>query len=202
MTINRASQTQLSCLFFNSLANLDNKIMPAADDTKTRTKITSKWMLAKTFGLGFVSGIVFLRAVRFYQIWRLPNTTEVQSIVLPMLRANQDVRSVIGTSLRPGLMSTFAYTGGIKWRLPYVDKRSGWSSLIPFSYEPWGLRSLFQIVGENEAGFVTVETLPGGKKDLGSNIGFKLICVDFKNGQRLVLRGTADQNRTFLEYHN
>ncbi len=162
----------------------------------------SKWKLAKTFSLGFVSGIIFLRAARFYQVWRLPKVMKVQSSVLPMIRANQDVRQVIGKNLRPGLLSTFAYTGGINWRIPYFSKKSSWYSLVPFTYEPWGLRTLFQVVGENETGFVTVETLPGGKKDLGSNIGLRAIYVDFKNGQRLVLRGVADQNKTFLEYHN
>ena len=160
----------------------------------------SKLGSKKAFAYGFLTGIAFLKAVRFYQRWRLPSFNKVQSSVLPMLRANQDVRQVIGKNLKPGLLSGYAYMGGFRWSLPYFGKKANFSSLIPFTYEPWTLQVLFQVVGEKETGLVSVATLPGGKKDFGSDFGLKLVYVDFRDGQRLVLRGSVHQSSNFVEY--
>ena len=136
--------------------------------------------------------------MRLYQTWRLPSIKRVCSAVLPRLRANQDVRNTIGKNLDIGLLSNYTYNGGIQWIRPRFG--SSISSFLPFTYQPWSLQVFFQVVGESEAGFVTVETLPGGKKELGLDIGFKTIMVDFSNGQRLVLKGAVKQSQEFVEY--
>ena len=160
----------------------------------------SQWAKTKTFALGFIGGILFVRSLRLYQTWRLPSLNRVCSAVLPRLRANQDVRNNIGNELNIGLLSTYAYNGGIQRKPP--SKKLSLASLLPFTYTPWSLQVLFQVVGENESGFVTVETLPGGTKDpLGSDIGFKTITIDFRDGQRLVLKGPVEQHQKFIEYN-
>lgn len=142
----------------------------------------------KTFTYGFITGLVFLRLSRYYQVRRLPNITRLQSAALSMLRGNQDVRQTIGTMLKPGLLSFHDYTGGINWRRPRISRKL--SSLIPVTYEPWGIRMVFQVIGDVQSGFITMETLPGGRRDWGSDIGVKTLSVDFHNGERLVLRGS------------
>lgn len=175
--------------------------VPATSEVKT-----SRWILLKTFSYGLITGLVCLRAVRFYQKWRLPKTHKIQSAVLPMLRANTEVRAHIGTSLKPGLLSTYAYTGGMQWRLPYMDKEKKWTSLIPVTYEPWSVRMLFQVLGEKGAGLVSLETKSGSGRGHGDGnpvSGLKLLVVDFNDGQRLVIKDvTIGQRESVIEYEH
>lgn len=175
--------------------------VPATSEVKT-----SRWILLKTFSYGLITGLVCLRAVRFYQKWRLPKTHKIQSAVLPMLRANTEVRAHIGTSLKPGLLSTYAYTGGMQWRLPYMDKEKKWTSLIPVTYEPWSVQMLFQVLGEKGAGLVSLETKSGsgrGRGDGNPVSGLKLLVVDFNDGQRLVIKDmTIGQRESVIEYEH
>ena len=166
------------------------------------TNRASKWFTMKTFAFGFVTGIVCLRAVRVYQTWCLPSAKKIQLAILPMLRANNEIRRNIGSSLKPGLLSAYAYRGGLKWRLPYLGKGSSWLSIIPFFYKPWSISMLFQVIGNKETGLVSLETLPASDRTHGETVGIKSVLVDFKDGQRLVLRGNVTQSGESVEYEH
>lgn len=181
-----------------------NNMSDSTSTAATSEVKTSRWVLLKTFSYGLITGLVCLRAVRFYQKWRLPKTHKIQSAVLPMLRANTEVRAHIGTSLKPGLLSTYAYTGGIQWRLPYMDKERKWTSLIPVTYEPWSVQMLFQVLGEKGAGLVSLETESASSRGRGDGnpvSTLKWLVVDFNDGQRLIMKDmTAGQRESAIEY--
>lgn len=163
-----------------------------AERTSTR-KYLSRWNTLKIFSYGVISGLACARALRLYQRWRLPNVRKIQSSVLPILRANEEVRGKLGSSLKVGLLTGYSYSGGLRWRLPRVNKRQRWSGLVPVEWNPWALRVLLQVIGEKSAALVTLETQPIKQALFGSTSGFNFVMVDFKTGERLVVKGTLQQ---------
>lgn len=149
------------------------------------TLSSSTWKLAKSFTYGVLTGVALPFVVRLYHKWRLPNPRKIQSTLLPMLRANTEVRASIGSSLRPGLLSAYTYRGGIKWRVPAWSNK--WSSLSPVTYQSWHLQLLFQIIGDRGVGMVSVQTESSNSKKGRDQL--KSLLLDFSNGERLVLKG-------------
>lgn len=182
-----------------SLAKSDKK-------QEREAKLSRYWTLSKTFSFGFLSGLALLPLVRYYQRWRLPKPSKLQSSILPMLRANSEVRGAIGSSLRPGLLSAHSYRGGLTWRLPRtMGQRSILRSLVPLSYQSPSLEALFQVIGEKGAALVTLRTETAASISHDNTNILKTLCVDFKNGERLVVKGNLDEansEASTVEYHN
>ena len=151
----------------------------------------------KSFTCGLLAGLACFPALRYYRKWRLPTPKKIQSAVLPMLRANADIRKMLGTSLEPGLLSTHSYQGGYQWKSPRFNKTDSLKSLIPFSYKPSSIRLLFQIIGDKSAGMVSLEMTSGAtnRYDL-----YKYMIIDFNDGQRLILKGDEKSIATSQEY--
>lgn len=171
---------------------------------ETKQSVT-RWMLVKTFSYGVITGTMSLALYRLVGRWRLPNPRKLQASLLPMLRADAEVRAAVGSSLRPGLLSAYAYDGGLKWKLPFVGTRQqknikNWKNYLPLTYRSWQLRMLFQVVGDKSTGMVTLETEPAGYKGVGPHISY--LFVDFNDGQRLIVRGTPDKIDSIIEYQH
>ena len=157
---------------------------------------TSKWTTVKTFTYGFIAGLVYFRAVRMFQRWRLPSLSKIRAATLPMLRANHEIRLQVGSSLKPGLLSAHTYTGGLRWKLPRMTKPFNLRAALPFYHDPWAVRMLFQVVGEESTALVALETQPDSLSGEGGGvIRYKFLTVDFENGERLVLKGRSEQAR-------
>ena len=152
---------------------------------------SSRWKTAKIFTYGFVAGLLCLRAVRLVQKFRLPRPEKIQTAVLPMLRANREVRHYVGSSLKPGLLSVHTYTGGVRWKYPRINRQFNIKEALPFYHQPWGVRMLFQVIGDSSTALVTLETQPDARR--GGVINYKLLTVDFNSGERLVLKGSKEQ---------
>lgn len=106
-----------------------------------------------------------------------------------MLRANSDVRSLVGTYLQKGQLSAHSYSGGLHWKLPQF---SSWTSLLPVGYKPLSVKLLFQVIGDKNTGLVSLEM---DRQD------FKYLLIDFSDGQRLILKGKDNSSKgTSLEY--
>ena len=152
---------------------------------------SSRWKTAKIFTYGFVAGLLCLRAVRLVQKFRLPRPAKIQTAVLPMLRANREVRHYVGSSLKPGLLSVHTYTGGIRWRYPRISRPFNLKQALPLYYQPWAVRMLFQVIGDNSTALVTLETHPDTGR--GGVVRYRLLTVDFNSGERLVLKGSRER---------
>eukprot|EP00731_Ephydatia_muelleri_P016942 Em0010g40a len=97
-----------------------------------------------------------------------PNPNHALMSVLPTLRANPEVRSIVGSNLKPGLFKTYSYIGG---------------------FRPRAQQTMFQVCGEHSSAMVTLQVPPQSK---GIPVQCKTLIVDFANGERLVLKGTAE----------
>ena len=170
---------------------------------ESRRSVT-QWTLVKTFSYGVAVGTMTLALYRFVRRRRLPNPHKLQASLLPMLRADAEVRATVGSSLRPGLLSAYAYGGGLKWKLPLAGKsgkkaHKDWRKYLPLEYQPWRLRMLFQIIGDKSTGLVSLETEPAGRRGVGPHMSY--LFIDFTDGQRLIVKGTADNIDNIVEYH-
>ena len=158
---------------------------------------SSLWNTTKLFTYGLIAGLVYTRALKLYQKWRLPSATVVQSSLLPMLRANEEVRAKVGSSLKAGPLTAYSYSGGLRWRIPRVSQRQKWSGLVPVEWDPWALQMLFQVIGEKSTALVTLETKAGKLAEFSPLPRFKFLMVDFRSGERLVVKGALHQTTVF-----
>lgn len=166
-----------------------------ADDKSSSTSWSwrSRLTTVKVFTCGFVAGLLYLRSVRVLQRLRLPSLARIQTSVLPMLRANSEVRHHVGSSLKPGLLSAHAYTGGLQWKYPRLGRSLNWRQALPFYHQPWGVRMLFQVIGEHSTALVALETQTDSQHT--GVVRYKMLTVDFNSGERLVLKGDSEQTR-------
>lgn len=154
-------------------------------------KSVSRWTVVKTFSCGFIAGVLYIRALRLVQKWRLPSLAKIQASVLPMLRAHQEVRGAVGTSLRPGLLSAVTYSGGFKWKWPQISRNFSYKNALPFDRTPWTVQAIFQVIGDKSTALVTLETLPAAKQRGVTELEF--LAVDFNTGERLIVKNSAKQ---------
>uniref|UniRef100_A0A1X7VRE9 Uncharacterized protein n=1 Tax=Amphimedon queenslandica TaxID=400682 RepID=A0A1X7VRE9_AMPQE len=181
--------------------------MAASEKPEKTTKYSKWWSVSKTFSYGFILGISLLPAIKFYQRLRLPKPRKLQSSLLPMLRANNEIREAIGSSLRVGLLSAHSYRGGLVWTLPTIRRGPSFlRSLLPFRYQPPTLEVLFQVIGDKDTAMVSLMTeTPADARRHGKEL--RSLHIDFNNGARLVLKGstTSDASNsepTSVEYKN
>lgn len=145
-----------------------------------------RWSKLKIFTYGLATGVMVFPLIRLSRRMSLPNPKALKTSLLPMIRANNEVRSSIGSSLNPGLLSAYSYGGGLQWRLPSLKK----GGLSPLTYSSPKLSLLFQLNGDRGSGLVTVETSRSSKKR-----GYvDTLMVDFSNGERLVIKGETSFN--------
>ena len=180
--------------------------MAASEKEEKTTKYSKWWSASKTFSYGFIFGIALLPAIRFYQRLRLPKPSKLQLSLLPMLRANNEIREAIGSSLRVGLLSAHSYRGGLVWTIPAIrGGRSILTSLLPFRYQPPTLEVLFQVIGDKDTAMVSLMTeTPANARRDGKEL--RSLHVDFNDGARLVLKGStsdaSNSTQTSIEYKN
>ena len=148
---------------------------------------SSRWKTAKIFTYGFVAGLLCLRAVRLVQKFRLPRPAKIQTAVLPMLRANREVRHYVGSSLKPGLLSVHTYTGGIRWRYPRISRPFNLKQALPLYYQPWAVRMLFQVIGDNSTALVTFSWYRERRSMIHTDCGLQF-------WRRLVLKEHVDHS--------
>lgn len=134
-----------------------------------------KTNVVAAYALGIGSGVAAVYAVYLARRFALPNPSHALMGVLPTLRANPEVRSVVGSNLRPGHFKAYSYIG----------------------IRPRILQVMFQVCGEHSSAMVTLQTLSRSK---GSPIEYKTLIVDFPNGERLLLKGTGE-NVVFQGYN-
>ena len=74
--------------------------------TGHKTKLLTAYVAGVGSGLTAVGAFYLARKSTF------PNPKHALMSVLPTLRANPEVRSLVGSNLRPGLFKTYSYIGG------------------------------------------------------------------------------------------
>ncbi|KAL5468707.1 hypothetical protein EMCRGX_G029816 [Ephydatia muelleri] len=131
-------------------------------DFRRKTKIVTVYLAGVGSGLAAVGAFFLSRRLAF------PNPNHALMSVLPTLRANPEVRSIVGSNLKPGLFKTYSYIGG---------------------FRPRAQQTMFQVCGEHSSAMVTLQVPPQSK---GIPVQCKTLIVDFANGERLVLKGTAE----------
>ena len=157
----------------------------------------SLWNTTKIFTYGLIAGLACTRALKLYKKWRLPSVRTVQSSLLPMLRANEEIRVKVGSSLKAGPLTAYSYSGGLRWRIPRVSRRQKWSGLVPVEWDPWALQMLFQLIGEKSTALVTLETQHDQSAKFSPLPRFKFVIVDFESGERMVVKGNLHQTTVF-----
>ena len=83
------------------------RALPHSDNFLTGRK--TKLVMVYTAGVG--SGLAAVGAFYFARKLAFPNPNHALMSVLPTLRANPEVRSLVGSNLRPGLFKTYSYIG-------------------------------------------------------------------------------------------
>ncbi|CAI8036908.1 hypothetical protein GBAR_LOCUS20677 [Geodia barretti] len=92
-----------------------------------------RWSPLTTFSSGVALGVISMAISPALRRWKSPRSDRVLSSVLPMLRANSEVRQMVGASLTPGLFRAYSYSGGVKWSGVRRSNGINWS---PFTLQP------------------------------------------------------------------
>lgn len=74
-----------------------------------------RWSRRAVFATGFSSALVLVGCVQLCRPRLYPSPERVLRQVLPTLRANREVRAVVGSQLQPGLFRAYSHAGGLQW---------------------------------------------------------------------------------------
>ena len=77
---------------------------------------SARWSKLAVFATGFTSALGLVYIAQLVRRYYHPNPERAFQTVLPILRANEEVRKAVGTQLRPGLFRAYSYAGGLEWR--------------------------------------------------------------------------------------
>ena len=67
------------------------------------------------FTTGFTSALGLVYSVQLVRRYYYPSPERAFNFVLPLLRANEEVRKAVGAHLKPGLFRAYSYAGGLGW---------------------------------------------------------------------------------------
>ena len=89
---------------------------------------SAQWSRLAVFATGFTSALGLVYVAQLVRRYYHPSPERAFQTVLPILRANEEVRKAVGTQLRPGLFRAYSYAGGLgwnRWKLQHEPSRLG-----------------------------------------------------------------------------
>lgn len=170
---------------------------------KYRENMNVKWSRTSVFASGVVLGIVTMATGPILRRWSCPRPDIVLKSVLPQLRANNEVRDLIGSSLQPGTFRAYTYDGGFKWSgVKWSGVKWGglkWSGVKwgrvnlslrnqkMITLHPYTLQLLFQVHGEISSAMVSLSVRNNSPWRRG--LIYDSLIIDLPNGERMALKG-------------
>lgn len=77
--------------------------------------LSVKWSRLAVFTAGFTSALGLVYSAQLVRRYYYPSPERAFNFVLPLLRANEEVRKAVGAHLKPGLFRAYSYAGGLGW---------------------------------------------------------------------------------------